>query len=40
MIDYALYDYLEKIVNEQEETLRKYQKLYGNEESGININSV
>ena len=42
MIDFLLYDYLEKIVSEQEEVLQKYQKVYGkdNREQIIGINAI
>lgn len=42
MIDFTLYDYLEKVVSEQEEILQKYQDAYGKEsgEQRIGLNAV
>lgn len=42
MIDFTLYDFLERIVNEQDEQLRKYQEIYssGNGEPRVGINAV
>ncbi|MBD5548912.1 MAG: hypothetical protein HDQ97_16265 [Lachnospiraceae bacterium] len=42
MIDFTLYDYLERIVSEQDKTLEEYQKAYGEkrEDRAIGINAV
>lgn len=42
MIDFTLYDYLERIVSEQDKTLEEYQKAYSEnrEEQAIGINAV